>query len=69
MGLSNLHVVVIDNQSATHGWQGGIASRFVVEGWAAETVDGRDHEDLYAAYTRPHPGQPLVVVARVEPKN
>ncbi|MGV9263501.1 transketolase [Kitasatospora sp. NPDC003701] len=67
-GLDRLHAVVIDNSSATHGWQGGIAARFAAEGWSAATVDGRDHEALYAAFTAEHPGRPRVVVARVEPK-
>lgn len=67
-GLDRLHLVVIDNQSATHGWQGGIASRFRSAGWSTRTVDGRDHEALYAAYTAAHPGQPHAVVAVVEPK-
>lgn len=68
-GLEQLHTLVIDNSSATFGRPGGIAARFEVAGWSAETVDGRDHEALYAAFTRPHPGRPRVVVARVEPKN
>ncbi|GAA2243435.1 MULTISPECIES: transketolase [Kitasatospora] len=68
-GLDRLHVVAIDNSSATHGWRGGIASRFEAEGWSAVTVDGRDHQALYEAYTAPHPGRPHAVVARVEPKN
>ncbi len=68
-GLEQLHTLVIDNASATHGWPGGIASRFASAGWDAVTVDGRDHEALYAAFTTPHPGRPLAVVARVEPKN
>ncbi|MGW7582611.1 thiamine pyrophosphate-dependent enzyme [Kitasatospora sp. NPDC054768] len=67
-GLERLHVVVIDNSSATHGWQGGIAQRFAAEGWSTATVDGRDHEALHRAYTAEHPGRPHVVVARVEPK-
>ncbi|MFD4654473.1 thiamine pyrophosphate-dependent enzyme [Kitasatospora sp. NPDC058444] len=67
-GLDRLHVVVIDNSSATHGWQGGIAGRFAAEGWSTATVDGRDHEALYRAYTAEHPGRPHAVVARVEPK-
>jgi transketolase len=66
--LDQLTVAVIDNQSATHGWPGGIARRFEVEGWVARTVDGRDHEALYAAFTEPHPGHPLAVVAITEPK-
>ncbi|QKW46645.1 thiamine pyrophosphate-dependent enzyme [Streptomyces microflavus] len=68
-GLEQLHTLVIDNTSATHGWPGGIASRFEAAGWSAVTVDGRDHEALYAAFTAPHPGRPLAVVARVEPKH
>ncbi|MFJ2116302.1 transketolase [Streptomyces sp. NPDC087850] len=67
-GLEQLHTLVIDNASATHGWPGGIASRFEAAGWSAATVDGRDHEAMYAAFTAPHPGRPRAVVARVEPK-
>ncbi len=68
-GLEQLHTLVIDNASATHGWPGGIASRFASAGWDAVTVDGRDHEALHQAFTTSHPGKPLAVVARVEPKN
>jgi transketolase len=67
-GLENLTTVVIDNQSSTHGWPGGIARRFEVEGWETRTVSGRDHSALYSAFTFPHPGRPLAVVAVVEPK-
>jgi len=62
-GLANLHVVVVDNASATHGWPGGIQTRFATEGWSAVTVDGRDHEALENAFSAPHPGMPRVVVA------
>ncbi|MEV6957734.1 transketolase [Streptomyces sp. NPDC051207] len=68
-GLDRLHTVVVDNSSASHARPGGIAARFETAGWSALTVDGRDHEALYAALTAPHPGRPHVVVARVEPKN
>lgn len=68
-GLDRLTAVVIDNDSATLGWPQGIAGRFSREGWQASTVDGRDHEALYAAFTQPHPGRPLAVVATVEPKS
>src|SRR4051812_22788378 len=67
-GLDNLTAVVIDNQSATHGWPGGIAGRFTVNGWAAETVDGRDHDQIAAALLHRTTPRPSVVVARVEPK-
>ncbi|MCK1815702.1 transketolase [Streptomyces sp. XM4011] len=67
-GLSRLHTLVIDNSSATHGWHGGIAAQFEAAGWSAVTVNGRDHQALYEAYTAPHPGRPHAVVAQVEPK-
>ncbi|MBE1497336.1 transketolase [Amycolatopsis lexingtonensis] len=67
-GLENLTAVVIDNQSSTRGWPGGIARRFAVEGWETRTVPGRDHDALYDAFTTAHPGRPLAVVAVVEPK-
>ncbi|WP_405865679.1 transketolase [Streptomyces sp. NBC_01515] len=68
-GLDRLHTVVVDNSSASHARPGGIAARFEAAGWSAVTVDGRDHEALYAAFTTPHPGRPHAVVAQVEPKS
>ncbi|MGV4889834.1 transketolase [Streptomyces viridosporus] len=68
-GLARLHTVVVDNSSASHARPGGIAARFEAAGWSVLTVDGRDHEELYAAFTAPHPDRPHAVVARVEPKN
>ncbi|RKT56833.1 thiamine pyrophosphate-dependent enzyme [Saccharothrix australiensis] len=65
MGLENFTVVVVDNESGTHGWPGGIAARFAVEGWETSTVDGRDQDALYEAFTAEHPGRPLAVVARI----
>jgi transketolase len=62
-GLDTLTAVVVDNASSTHGWPGGIASRFTVNGWQASTVDGHDHAAIEAALTAPHPGHPYVVVA------
>ncbi|MGW5361866.1 thiamine pyrophosphate-dependent enzyme [Actinopolymorpha pittospori] len=67
-GLDNLTVVVVDNQSATQGWPGGVASRFGVNGWLTDTVNGRDHKELEAALTTYAPHRPHVVVAVVEPK-
>ncbi|MEU2927837.1 transketolase [Streptomyces sp. NPDC007251] len=68
-GLERLHTVVVDNSSASHSRPGGITARFEAAGWSAVSVDGRDHDALYAAFTVAHPGRPHVVVARVEPKN
>jgi transketolase len=69
IGMDNLHVVVVDNASATHGWSGGVGTRFEREDWSVLVVDGRDHDALEAAFTAPHPGRPHVVVAVVEPKD
>jgi transketolase len=68
-GLDSLHAVVVDNSSATHGWPGGIATRFEREGWSVLTADGRDHDALDAAFTSLHPGRPHAVIAVVESKD
>lgn len=68
-GLEALTAIVVDNQSASLGWPGGIAARFAVEGWSTLTVDGRDHDALEAALTSPHPQTPHVVVAVVKAKS
>ncbi len=64
MNLTNLTAIAVDNGSASHGWPGGIARRFAVEGWHASTVDGRDHDQLYAALTARH-DVPNAVVATI----
>ncbi len=51
-GLGQLHVVVIDNRSASLGWPGGIGERFRVEGWEVRKVSGRDHDEIEAAFFR-----------------
>ncbi|HLL69178.1 MAG TPA: transketolase [Micromonosporaceae bacterium] len=67
--LAGLTAIVIDNRSATHGWPGGIASRFTVNGWTAATVNGRDHDAIADALLQPTTAGPHVVVARVESKS
>lgn len=64
-GLANLTVIVIDNESSTHGWPGGVGARFVVEGWQRVDADGRNQTDILSALETSHPDRPLVVVARV----
>lgn len=61
-----LTAIVIDNQSATHGWPGGIAARFI--GWSAAIVDGRDHEAIEQALVRRDRDRPHLVVATVARK-
>jgi len=52
LGLDNLLLVAIDNGSSSIPLQ-PIAGRLEAFGWPAETVDGRDHAELEAAFTRP----------------
>jgi transketolase len=65
-GLDQLTAVVVDNASASLGWPGGIETRFAVEGWSAQRVDGRDHDALEAALNAPHPGRPHAIVAVID---
>jgi len=68
IGLANLTVVVIDNDSSSLGWSGGIERRFEVEGWQAVRVNGRDHAELKLALSHRDHAMPNVVVADVEVK-
>ncbi|MFV2010691.1 MULTISPECIES: transketolase [unclassified Micromonospora] len=61
--LAELTAIVVDNDSATHGWPGGLASRFRVNGWTTTIVDGRDHEALTDALTGHDGVRPHLVVA------
>lgn len=63
-GLSSLTAIVIDNDSADLGWPGGLATRFQIEGWHAETVSAHDHSDLARALSLRCAGVPNLVVAR-----
>jgi transketolase len=66
LGLSNLTAIVVDNDSSEHGWPEGIERRFMLEGWAAQRVDGRDDEDLEVALLpAPDGTRPRCVVADV----
>ena len=65
VGLERLTVAVVDNSTATHGWPGGIEARFLLEGWTAERVDGRDHDALERAFRAGGAGRPHAVIAEV----
>lgn len=69
VGLDNLTVVAIDNQSSTYGWRGGIATHFGAAGWSTVTVDGRDHDELADALSTADGDRPRVVVAVVEARD
>ncbi|MFJ6199867.1 transketolase [Micromonospora sp. NPDC092111] len=63
--LAGLTAIVVDNSSASHGWPGGVASRFTVNGWTAATVDGHHPDALHAALTGHDGHRPHLVVAVV----
>ena len=66
MGLEQLTVVVVDNESSTWNRPGRIGGRFATEGWYVVAVDGRDHTQLERALSRRVAGRPTVVIAEVE---
>ena len=75
VGLPNLTVVAVDNQSSSYGWgPGGIEAHFAVSGWSVTRVNGRDHAELAAAFLVTSAGAdsgsagPQLVVATVEGK-
>jgi transketolase len=66
IGLSPLTAIVIDNDSAFHGWPDGIERRFMLEGWTALRVDGRDHEALETSLAPdPEATRPRCIVTEV----
>jgi transketolase len=67
--LDTLTAVVVDNGSSSYAVPGRIEQRFLVEGWHAVTVDGRDHDLLEKALMHREVGRPNVVVASVEAKS
>ena len=66
--VDSLTAVVIDNQSASYSWPGGLQSAFTVHGWTSSTVDGRDHDAIFGGFAEARPGRPHAVIARVEGK-
>lgn len=66
--LDSITAIVIDNQSASYTWPGGLRSAFTVHGWTSAAVDGRDHEDIYQGLTAARPGRPHAVIAKIETK-
>ena len=61
--LANLTLIVVDNRSSNVE-MGDIAERLHAFGWDAVAVDGRDHDELRAAYEH-RADVPTAVVARV----
>lgn len=60
--LANLTAIVVDNESATYGWPGGVESRFAIEGWRTARVAGADHEQVATTLLAPAEEAPHCVV-------
>lgn len=62
--LSNLTCITINNHSSSLDL-GDLAAKFAAFGWAATTVNGRDHEQIYAALVHKDETCPTAVVAGI----
>ncbi|HZS77700.1 MAG TPA: thiamine pyrophosphate-dependent enzyme [Ktedonobacteraceae bacterium] len=62
--LNNLTTIVINNFTSAPDL-GDIAEKFAAFGWHATTVNGRDHEQIYAALTYQDEARPTAVVALI----
>ncbi|MEO7020832.1 MAG: thiamine pyrophosphate-dependent enzyme [Ktedonobacteraceae bacterium] len=60
--LHNLTCIVINNHSSTPD-MGDIAAKFASFGWSTSTINGRDHEQLYAALAHNDSTRPTAIVA------
>ena len=62
--LSNLTCIAINNHSSSLEL-GDLAAKFADFGWAATTVNGRDHEQIYDALSYTGSTRPTAVVADI----
>ncbi len=65
LGLDRLMVVVVDNASASYRRPGVLATRFAVQDWDVETVDGHDRSRLGVAM-RQTTSRPRALIAEVD---
>ena len=65
IGLANLTVVAVDNDTAAWGWPSGIEQRFVLEGWSTAVADARDHDAFERALHAGRGDCPHLVVAEI----
>ncbi len=62
--LSNLTCIAINNHSSSLEL-GDLAAKFADFGWAATTINGRDHEQIHEALSRTDSTRPTAVVAEI----
>ena len=64
LALANLTCIVMNNHSSTLQL-GDLAAKFTTFNWVATTIDGHDHEQIYAALRSPDATRPTAVIALV----
>jgi len=62
--LSNLTCIAINNHSSSLEL-GDLAAKFAAFGWAATTINGRDHKQIYEALSSTDNTRPTAVVAEI----
>lgn len=65
LALPNLTGILIDNRSSTRPL-GDVGAKFRAFGWAASTIDGRDHAAIEAALRARDATRPSMVIAEVD---
>ncbi len=65
--LPNLTCIAINNHSSTANL-GDLTAKFAAFGWHATTINGRDHDQIYAALSQPDPERPTAIIAETEKK-
>ncbi|HVU66388.1 MAG TPA: transketolase [Ktedonobacteraceae bacterium] len=63
--LRNLTCIVINNYSSPANMD-DIGAKFAAFGWAATTINGRDHEQIYAALAQIDSSRPSAVIAQIK---
>ncbi|MBE3561579.1 MAG: transketolase [Ktedonobacteraceae bacterium] len=64
LDLSNLTCIVINNHSSSLDL-GDLAAKFAAFGWQATTINGRAHEQIYAALAEQDETRPTAVIADI----
>lgn len=65
LGVANLTTIAVNNSSSTRRL-GDLAGKFEAFGWAARSIDGRDHAEIERALRASDRARPSLVVAAVE---
>lgn len=62
--LSQLTCIIVNNHSSTADLS-DLAAKITAFGWHVNTVDGRDHDQLYAALSHSDQARPCAIIAEI----